>query len=357
MKTVFKNLWINGVITDIISENGVISEVGKTNEFGIDFNGKRAYAGLIDIHTHGIGGYDTMDAEFGLMADLQAENGTTTFYPTTMTASHEDIIKVLNAPIPQCGAKMGGFHLEGPYISEKYNGAQDKKHIRRPEPAEFAGFSNVKLITIAPELDDAIEYIKSCRSVVCLGHSGADYDTAVSAARAGAKCLTHTFNAMPGLHHRNPSLIGAAADSDMYVQVICDGKHIHPAVVRILYKLFGADRMILISDSMRATGLSDGTYEFGGQEITVINGTARTPDGALAGSTSTLFDCVKCAINFGIPEADAFRMASETPAKLLGLSCGRIIDGCDCDFIVLDDNNNLDTVVINGEIFGRTVKQ
>ena len=120
----------------------------------------------------------------------------------------------------------------------------------------------------------------------------------------------------------------------------------------MLYRLFGSDRMILISDSMRATGLPDGKYEFGGQEMTVTNGTARTPDGALAGSTSTLFDWVKCAIDFGIPEEDAFKMASETPAKMMGLNCGKITEGFDCDLIVVDDNNKIDTVIINGEIFG-----
>ena len=216
--------------------------------------------------------------------------------------------------------------------------------------SEFADYDNIKLITLAPELDGAIEYIKAFGGVVCLGHTDADYDTAVNAARAGAKCLTHTFNAMPPLHHRSPSLIGAAADFDMYVQVICDGKHIHPAVIRILYRLFGPERMILISDSMRATGLPDGVYELGGQTITVKEKTARTADGALAGSTSSLFECVRCAVDFGIPEPEAFRMASETPARLMGLKRGIIKSGYDCDLIVLDDKNEIDTVIINGNI-------
>ena len=186
--------------------------------------------------------------------------------------------------------------------------------------------------------------------MVCLGHTDADYETAMRAARAGARCLTHTFNAMPPLHHRQPSLLGAAFDSDMYAQVICDGKHIHPSAIRILYKLFGADRMVLISDSMRATGLADGDYEFGGLTITVKDKTARTQDGALAGSTSTLFECVRCAIEFGIPEKDAFKMASEIPARLMGLNRGVIVTGRDCDLIILNDNNEVDTVIIGGRI-------
>ena len=348
MKSVFKNLNAAGRLIDIVAENGIITEIGSVGCDGIDFHGMKVYPGLIDIHTHGIGGMDTMDAEFELMASLQAKNGTTTFYPTTMTASHESIVNVLSAPIPTNGARIEGFHLEGPYINSAYKGAQNSSYARKPDITEFEGFDNIKLLTLAPELEGAVDYIKNTDAVICLGHTNADYSTAMAAAEVGAKCLTHTFNAMPPLHHRAPSLIGAAADSDMYAQVICDGKHIHPAAIRILYKLFGPDRMVLISDSMRATGLPDGEYEFGGLTITVTDKTARTQDGALAGSTSTLFECVQCAIAFGIPEADAFKMASETPARLMGLNRGVIRVGCDCDLIVLNDKNELNTVIING---------
>lgn len=350
MKTVFKNLLIDGRITDITAEDGIITKIGNTTEEGIDFHGMKAYPGLIDIHTHGIGGKDTMDADFELMAKLQAQNGTTTFYPTTMTAPHEAIVNVLKAPLPKNWARIEGIHLEGPYINEKYKGAQNGAYVRKPDANEFKGFSNVKIITVAPETEGAEEFIKSCDALICLGHTDADYETAVRAAKAGAKCLTHTFNAMPPLHHRKPALIGAAFDSRMYVQVICDGKHIHPSVIRILYKLFGADRMVLISDSMRATLLDDGDYEFGGLTITVKDKTAKTTDGALAGSTSTLFECVRCAIEFGIPESDAFKMASQTPAELMGLNRGVIETGRDCDLIVLNEKNEIDTVIIAGKI-------
>lgn len=350
MRAVFKNLTVSGQLTDITAENGKISSIGRVNEPGIDFHGMKAYPGLIDIHTHGIGGMDTMDADYDLMAQLQAKNGTTTFYPTTMTASHENLVKVLTAPLPKTGARIEGFHFEGPYINVKYKGAQNAGYARMPDINEFSGFDKISLMTLAPETEGAIDYIKNSDAVICLGHTDADYDTAMEAARAGAKCLTHTFNAMPPLHHRKPSLIGAASDSDMYVQVICDGKHIHPAVIRILYKLFGPDRMVLISDSMRATKLTNGEYEFGGLTITVKDKTARTQDGALAGSTSTLFECVKCAVKFGISEKDAFKMASETPARLMGLDRGIIKQGFDCDLIVLNDKNDIDTVIINGEV-------
>lgn len=357
MKYVFKNLNINGEICDVSCIDGKIEKIGKIDAEGIDFNGKRAFAGLVDIHTHGIGGSDTMDADFTEMVKLYAQSGTTTVYPTTMTLPCEEIAKVLTATIPKNGAKIAGIHIEGPYINVKYKGAQNSEFLKLPDINDFKGYDKAKIITLAPELLGAIEYIKNSNMLVCIGHTDADYDTAVKSADAGARCVTHTFNAMPPFHHRMPSVLGAAFDRDMYVQVICDGKHIHSSTIRMMYKLFGADRMILISDSMRATGLPDGKYEFGGQEITVTNGTARTSDNVLAGSTSTLFECVKCAIKIGIPEADVFKMASETPAKMLGLSCGKIAEGYDCDLIVLDDDNNIDAVIINGEILKGGIKK
>ena len=153
---------------------------------------------------------------------------------------------------------------------------------------------------------------------------------------------------MPPLHHRNPGVIGAAIAKNIYVQVICDGIHIHPSVVMMLYKTFGPDRMILISDSMRATGLADGTYDLGGLNVTVAGGTARLADGTLAGSIATLNDCVKKAIEFGIPELDAYKMASETPAKLLGVDKGKLEIGYDADFIAVDQDNNVIKTVVNG---------
>lgn len=350
MKNVFKNLNINGSLCDVVSENGIIKYMGTSELKGIDFHGKRAYAGLVDIHTHGMGGIDTMDADFSKFSELYAENGITTFYPTTMTVSYDDIVKALNAEIPQKGAKIPGIHLEGPYISEKYKGAQNKKYIKNPDINDFKEYKNAKIITLAPEAEGAEEFIKSADMLVCIGHTDADYDTVIKAYNWGAECITHTFNAMPPLHHRMPSVVGGAFDKNMYVQVICDGRHIHQSVIRILYKLFGSDRMILISDSVRATGLPDGKYEFGGQEMTVTNGAATMPDGAIAGSTSTLFDCVKCAIKFGIPEKEAFKMASEVPAKMMNLNCGKLEMGYDCDILVLDENDEIETVIINGEI-------
>ena len=349
---VYKNLNIRGRLTDIGVKDGKIAKIGKISAKGIDMEGFETRAGLVDIHTHGMGGIDTMDGDLEALVKLYASEGTTTVCPTTMTASREDVAKILSTPFPKCGAKIAGFHAEGPYISEKKAGAQNREHIRKPDKEELSKFGSVSLVTVAPEVEGAIEYIESesKNAVICVGHTGADYDTVCRAADAGANCVTHLYNTMPPLHHREPSVLGAAADKDMFVQVISDGIHIHPSVVRLTYKLFTSDRMVLISDSMRATRLPDGEYDLGGQLMKVENSVARTPDGALAGSTSTLFDCVKCAISFGIEPDEAYKMASETPAKLLGLNCGKIEVGYDCDLILINKDGSLAKVIIDGKI-------
>lgn len=351
MRRVYKNA--NGGEFDFITENGKFVFVGKTDEDGIDLKGKKVYPGLVDIHSHGCVGYDTMDGEnLEEMSLFLAENGTTSWLPTTMTMPMETIKKVTkNKDINnKKAAQILGFHMEGPYISPEFKGAQNEKFIKSPDINEFEELENIKIVTVAPELEGSMEFIKKCKAVVSLGHTSADYETSASAMEAGAECLTHTFNAMPPLNHRNPGPVGAAIDKNIYVQVICDGIHIHPAVVRMLYKMFGKDRMILISDAMRATGLSDGEYEFGGQKIIVKERIARTESGALAGSTSTLMDCVKKAIEFGIPEEDAFCMATKTPARLMNVNKGQIKPGFDADLIILDDCGEICMTVLNGII-------
>lgn len=347
----YKNACINGELVDIQIEDGKIVAVGKLSGDGIDMHGLKVYPGLFDIHAHGCAGYDTMDGDhLSEMSEFLAKNGTTSWLPTTMTVPMEDIQKVVNCDAGAVtGANVVGFHAEGPYVSVKYKGAQNEDFIQKPDLAAFYSLQNVKLITLAPELEGAMEFIKNCGCPVSLGHTDASYDCAVEAIKSGALCVTHTFNAMAPLHHREPGTIGAAIDKNIYVQVISDGLHLHPSVVRMLYRLFGPERMVLISDSMCATGVSDGEYMFGGQPIRVENSVARTLSGAIAGSTSTLFECVKKAISFGIPEEDAFRMASRTPAEMLGIKKGRILEGYDAEFIAVDDELNLALCVINGE--------
>lgn len=348
---IYKNLKLNGKIVDIEIENGKIKRIKKVLKSGIDCKGLNVYPGLFDIHTHGCGGYDAMDkGAIPHLSKLEAKNGTTSFLPTTMTAPIEELRKICGAPLENSGgARALGIHLEGPYISPKFKGAQKEEFIKNPNIEEFNTLENIKMVTIAPELSGATEFIKNCKAVVSLGHTESDYETAISAIKSGANCLTHTFNAMPPLHHRTPGVIGAAVEENIYVQVICDGIHIHKAAILALYKIFGRDRMILISDSMRATGLPDGEYELGGQAVFVKDGKATLKDGTIAGSTAFLWDCVKKAVEFGIPKEDAIIMATRTPATLLGVKYGEVMEGYDADLIFADDEMNIKAVLICGE--------
>ena len=340
-----KNARLNGIVTDIGIEDGKFAFIGNTDCAGYDCNGMKIYPGLIDIHSHGCIGFDTMDEEDHLkeMSEYQLKNGTTTWYPTTMTMAREDIVRATSRDINfDTGATVPGFHMEGPFINPKYKGAMNENYIFRPDLTLLEECSNIKMVTIAPELPGSKAFIENCRAVISLGHTDTDYDTAMGAFRTGAKCLTHAFNAMPGIHHRAPGPLAAAMDSEnAFVQIIADGKHIHPSVIRLYVRAMGEDRVILISDCMCATGLSDGEYMFGGQKIVVKNSTAYTETGNLAGSTVTLFECVKTAISMGISEESAVKMATENPAKLMGLNKGKIEIGYDADFILVDDDFNL----------------
>lgn len=348
------NAEIGGELKSVLIKDGKIESVGdNVNTGDIDAGGNRLIPGLIDVHTHGGGGIDTMDADFTSLCKFYAERGTTSLLPTTMTMSDKELLKVTNAKTDFEGANILGFHFEGPYISEKYKGAQNERYIKNPSVEDFAGFKNVKMITIAPELKGAIEFIKEVTPdcVISIGHTDCDYETAVKAIDCGAKCLTHTYNAMPPFHHRNPGPIGAALEKHIFAQLICDGLHISKPVVLATYKMFGADRLILISDSIRCAGMPDGEYESGGLKIYLKDGVARLCDGTIAGSSATLLDCVKTAVEFGIPFDDAVKMASETPANMLGIKKGRIQKGYDADLLIVDYEINLKTVIIGGKVF------
>ena len=349
---IIKNVDLYGKVCDIGVENGRIAAIGKLDGEGVDFGGARIFPGLVDIHSHGCIGLDTMDAEkLGEMADWELAQGVTTWYPTTMTMGIDAVAAATAVDIDLGhGANIPGFHMEGPFINLKYKGAQNPEYIVAPTMEFFNACKNIKRVTLAPETEGAIEFIKECPAQVSIGHTDADYDTCMKAMEAGATSLTHTYNAMPGIHHRAPGPIGAASDSEgVYCELICDGVHIHQSSVRMLIKIMGKERIILVSDSIRGTALEDGSYMFGGQLMIVKDGTARIENGALAGSTTSLFGCVKKAISFGISPADAVMMASENPAKLMGLNKGKIEIGYDADFIIVDKDFNLIKAIARGE--------
>ena len=347
------NAEIKGSLKSIVIKNGIIADISDNVKKGdINADGNRVIPGLIDVHTHGCVGLDTMDADFEPMCRFYAEHGTTSFLPTTMTMDYDALKRVTNAKTDFKGANILGFHFEGPYISPKHKGAQNEKYIKNPSVEDFKQFKNVQMITLAPELQGAMEFIKAVTPdcVVSIGHTDCDYETALNAIENGASCLTHTYNAMPSFHHRNPGPIGAAFEKHIYAQLICDGLHISKPTVLATYKMFGADRLTLISDSIRCAGLPDGEYESGGLKVFLKEGAARLADGTIAGSSATLLDCVKTAVKFGIPFDDAVKMATETPANMLGLKKGRIEKGYDADLLIVDGEINIKTVIIGGKV-------
>lgn len=350
---IFRNANIGTRIADLVLENGRIAAITEKQTDGVDLKGKRVIPGLIDVHTHGCGGTDAMEANFEPLCRYYAERGTTSFLATTMTMPLEDLAAVCEAKTNFSGAHVLGVHLEGPYISMNRKGAQNAAYVREPNVAEFRRFPNVRMITVAPEVEGGLDFIKavSGHCVVAIGHTDCDYETALAAIENGAGCLTHTFNAMPPLLHRAPGPVGAAVEKGIYAQIIGDGYHVKKPVLLAAYRMFGPDRMTLISDSLAVAGLPNGRYTSGGLPIELSSDVARLLDGTLAGSRTMLFDCVKRVASFGIPFDDAVRMASRTPAEMLGLNKGRIEEGYDADLLILDEKCNIDTVIIGGEVF------
>ena len=324
----------------------------------IDGQGLTAIPGLVDIHAHGCLGHDTMDADFAAMADFRAKHGTTTWLPTTMTAFREDLERVCAAPRDVPGARLPGIHLEGPHIAASRKGAQNEACIRPPDLEELRALRPAAMrVTIAPELPGAIDYVRGAAELgvsVTVGHTDATFEQACAAFDAGASSLTHTFNAMPGLHHRKPGPIGAALDRGAYAELISDGLHVAPAMVLMLYRAFGPDRVILISDSIRPAGAPDGTYDCGGLEVFAKGGELRLADGTLAGSNATLWHCVRQAVRFGVPFEDAVRMATETPAAAARLDAGILAPGRPADVLLVDRSGalpELRRVILRGDIY------
>ena len=350
---IISNANVKGKIVSIVIENGTITEITDKCLVGdIDAKGRRVVPGMVEIHAHGCMGLDTMDANFEPMCEYLGSKGTTSWLPTTMTMDYESLKRVDEAKTDFPGTNILGFHFEGPYISPKQKGAQNEAYIKNPDLEGFKQFKNVKMITMAPELEGSMEFIEKCGCVVAIGHTACDYATAIDAIEHGANCLTHTYNAMPGLHHRNPGPIGAAFEKQIYAQLICDGFHISKPMVLATYKLFGSDRMVIISDAIRPAGHSDGIYESGGLEVHMKDGAARLADGTIAGSTATLWQCVCKAVEFGIDFDEAVKMATETPSKLIGADKkGRVEVGCDADLLIIGENMDIDNVIIGGEVF------
>lgn len=372
----------------------------------LDAHGGFVVPGLFDIHTHGAYGADFSDADFSdrnVLNDIHEcsnykcnefgadsfplnsplfrlsryylSQGVTSFLATTMTLCAEELFAAMHSIDAFCrmreefikrtpkklhhlaGAKCIGINLEGPFLSSSKRGSQAECNLLAPDAALFhqlnaASGGRIKLVTVAPELPGAFEFIRSVSGccTVSEGHSAADYNTAIAAFRAGASHVTHIFNGMNDCLHRSPGIAGAAADLGIPVELICDGLHVHPAVVRGVFRVFGK-KTCLISDSLRCAGMPDGRYSLGGQEFVLSNGCAALADGTLAGSAISLADAVRNAVSFGISPSDAFFAASYAPfasvfgdSAPFGLGCGRA-----ADLAVFDANLNLKAVFMDGE--------
>jgi len=350
---------------DIAFENGIITQIEPSGSLagdGFDAEGAYVLPGFVDIHTHGCMNSDLCDADPAGLEKILAEygkNGVTSVVPATMAYGEEVLSGIVRAATPYFGkygygAVLRGLNMEGPFLNAVKCGAQNPENIIAPDIGiyerlqELSG-GNIRLLDIAPEIPGSMELIRRAAKdcAVSIAHTSADYDTAIAAFEAGASHVTHLFNAMPAFNHREPGVIGAASDRAAYVEIVSDGIHLHPAVVRAVFRLFGVSRVCLVSDSMRGTGMPDGEYELGGLPIILKDGKSILKHGgAIAGSARNLPDCCRSAVKFGILLENALRAASLNPAKAVKL-----------DNIVgsLEIGKNADIVIWNRDLSTRAV--
>lgn len=351
-----------------------ILAVDKCDEEELTAEEKERYIlpGLIDIHFHGCVGKDFSDGTADVLhaiVSFELHHGITTICPATMTLSEEmltHICSVCAAAVRDDRITLGipmrdilkGIYLEGPFLSVEKKGAQNPEYLRKPDSEllmrlQQAAHGLIKIVAIAPETEGALDCIrKSIKDFrFSIAHTCADYETAKEAIRAGAAHVTHLYNAMPPYLHREPGVIGAAAETEFVtVELICDGNHVHPSVVRNTFRLFGANRIVLISDSMRAAGMEDGEYTLGDQSVRVSGGIAALADGTLAGSVMNLFDCMRNAIRMGVPREDAVRAATYNPAAIIGIAgeYGVLRAGSMADILITDRGFALKEVIKSG---------
>ena len=354
---------------DIEIEDGKILRVGKDlprkeEDLAVDCAGSYTVVpGFVDVHIHGCAGADTCDATreaLEAMAAFLLAHGVTSFCPTTMTTSRETIQAALLAAKDMMdhpmegGARVVGVNMEGPFIAKERKGAQKEEDILPPDFPLFQQFYEesggiVRLVDVAPEQPGGLEFVEKASQLctVSIAHTTADYDQAKAAFDKGVTHATHLFNAMSGLHHRKPGVVGAVFDdSRVRGELICDGFHIHPAVLRAAFRLLG-DRALIVSDSMRANGMPEGeAFDLGGQMVTVHQGKALLPDGTIAGSVTNLHHEIKNLVSFGVPFEQAVKAATLLPARAIGLDgeIGSIAPGKRADLVVLDENLDIAAV-------------
>ena len=373
----FKNSVIiteNGIIKgDLVIEEGIIKELGNTNESGLTELPENLIIiqGFIDQHIHGAAGSDAMDGSIDDLKNIAtalAKEGTTSFLATTMTQSVENIKKALTAVkeykeqnISE-GAEIVGVHLEGPFIAKEAIGAQPLEYVASPSVDVFkvyeeASGNNIKLVSLAPEVEgssELIHYLASKKIVASIGHTVATFKDVEKAVNDGATNITHTYHAMKGLHHREAGTVGGALMFDeLYAEIICDGIHVSAPAIKVLYKNKPHDKFVLITDAMRAKHMPDGDYELGGQPVIVKNNEARLPNGVLAGSVLRMNHAVRNVMKFlDLPLEEVVKYATINPARNLGIdsTVGSIKVGKRANLVVVDENLEVYMTIRDGVI-------
>ena len=360
-----KTIGVEGGCIRILPKDGALEEGAKV----YDAEGKKVVPGFLDIHTHGAVGVDVNAAtaeELGKIGHFMATQGTTSWLCSVLTDTKEQTLWCIDEfkkhkKLENDGADLLGIHLEGPFLEKEFKGAMPE-HLLRDADVELlkeyqeAAEGNIRYLTVSPEIEgivDAIPAVRDLGIVVAIGHSGADYDTSMKAIENGAASCTHIFNAMKLLHQHFPAIMGAAMESDIYCEAICDGRHLHPGVVRLLIKTKGLDRVVAITDSIMAAGLPDGNYKLGVNDVVVVDGDAKlASNGVRAGSTLTTGQALKNIMKFtGRPIEEVLQLLTVNPAKLIGVfdKKGSIADGKDADLVILDEENNVKDTFVRGK--------
>lgn len=356
------NAFINGKfeIANIeIYDNKIVSLAAVPDDNAVDCEGKYVIPGLVDIHTHGCMGHDFSSCSAEDIADMQAyylKNGITSILATTVSLSDDAIIKAVSniktaASKDTTGAKIRGINLEGPYLSPKKCGAHDSSLLKEPD-ADFINSLGdfIKIVNAAPEYNNTGDLIRRFKGKVSIAHTDCDYSTAMKAIDLGADHITHIFNAMNGLHHRKPGVIGAFFDSNAIAEIICDSIHLDSAILRMM---FGAksDNLAIISDSMSATGLFDGEYLLGNLKVYVKDAVATLADGTLAGSAMNIYDMMKNLIRIGVPKEKAIKSATQIPAQSAGLAgIGMLAPDYDADILIVNEDFSIYKIISGGKI-------
>ncbi|WP_432403556.1 N-acetylglucosamine-6-phosphate deacetylase [Wukongibacter sp. M2B1] len=335
----------------------------------IDAKGDYVSAGFIDLHIHGSGGYDTMDGTYeaqSMISKTIIKNGVTSYLPTTMSMPKELIKKALhnirNIHIKD-GAKIVGVHLEGPFINPKFKGAQNEDYIIKPDYDFIKDYLDIiRIITYAPEMDEKFQFMNKVKKhenvVLSMGHTDASFEEATKAIENGVNYVTHAFNAMSGLHHRNPGVVGALFSSDIYCELIADTIHVHKGLFEAFIDINKKERVILVTDSMRAGCMKCGNYELGGQRVIVDENSARLEDNTLAGSILRLNEAVEnIKDNTKYDIREVVNMVTVNPAKAIGLydKIGSIRIGKSADLVIFDENITISKTIINGKTFHEVV--